>query len=106
MAVRTLKIYFNLLPLRENLFVLRFLVEHGFNFQKQYSLGVRYHRGNDNDTNSDEHLRDLFAKLVKSRKPIVLHNGLIDLIFLYHNLYAALPGVWVTSVVFYRVFQK
>ena len=26
---------------------LRFLVEHGFDFQKQYSLGVPYHRGSD-----------------------------------------------------------
>jgi len=68
---------------------LRFLVEHGFNFQKQYSLGMAYQRGN--DTESSQPLRDLFSALVLSRKSIVLHNGLIDLIFLYHNLYAALP---------------
>lgn len=71
---------------------LRFLVEHGFDFDKQYSLGVSYLRGNDRATATEpSHLRDLFSALVSARKAIVVHNGLIDLIFLYHNLWAALP---------------
>jgi len=72
---------------------LRFLVEHGFDFKKQYSLGVQYKRGNDRpaDEDSNQILRQLFSHLVQAEKAIVLHNGLIDLVFLYHNLYAALP---------------
>jgi len=70
---------------------LRFLVEHGFDFTKQYTHGVSYLRGNDRKEEGDQPLRDIFAHLVKARKAIVLHNGLIDLVFLYHNFYAALP---------------
>ena len=36
-------------------------------------------------------LRDVFNKIVGAKKPVVLHNGLIDLIFFYHNFWAALP---------------
>jgi len=71
---------------------LRFLVEHGFDFSKQYSLGIGYRRGNDReDDPSPQPLRDLFSHLVACKHSLVLHNGLIDLIFLYHNFYAGLP---------------
>ena len=72
---------------------LNFLVHHGFDFKKQYTSGVPYHRGDDKaeDTNDDQLLRFVFEELVKSGKPLVFHNGLIDLIFLYQNLYARLP---------------
>jgi len=79
---------------------LKFLVEHGFDFQAQYSSGINYLRGNDRPevkTESDP-VRQIFNSLVSARKPIVLHNGLIDLVFLYHNFWAALPSSLSTFV--------
>lgn len=76
---------------------LRFLVEHGFDFQKQYSLGVPYHRGSDQEHTTRQakparwNLRDLFSVLVAAKVPLVVHNGLVDLVFLYQCLYADLP---------------
>lgn len=92
---------FNILVLcKENYIVepssLQFLISHGFDFNRQYSLGVPYYRGNDrpNEANEDGgvSLRTLFLQLLLWRKPIVLHNGLLDLAFLYHSFYLALPA--------------
>lgn len=33
----------------------------------------------------------MFTVLVSSKVTIILHNGLVDLVFLYHSLYAELP---------------
>ena len=70
-----------------------FLVKHGFNFNQQYSHGVPYYRGNDRDKSSVEEnrLRNIFADIVRSKKKVVFHNGLVDIVFLYQNLYAQLP---------------
>lgn len=37
-------------------------------------------------------LRLLFHLIISSKKPVVLHNGHLDLTFLYHNLYLELPN--------------
>ena len=69
-------------------------MEHGFDFQSQYSRGAPYLRGNDREENEEANnkgVRKLFSILVASGKPMVLHNGLIDLVFLYHNFWCALP---------------
>ncbi|OWF38964.1 target of EGR1 protein 1-like [Mizuhopecten yessoensis] len=72
---------------------LKFLVEHGFDFNRQYAKGVPYCRGNDKvDSKTDTmSLRQLFMEILGAACPIIFHNALMDLVFLYENLYASTP---------------
>ena len=43
-------------------------------------------------------MRNLFLQIALSFKPVILHNGLLDLAFLYENFYNQLPGNLMTFV--------
>lgn len=83
---------------------LKFLIDHGFDLNKLFLKGLKHYRGNDKLTKNDDFaddsnytVRSLISELSKAKLPIVLHNGFIDLIFLYQNFYAQLPD---TSIKF------
>ncbi|XP_077865432.1 target of EGR1 protein 1-like [Saccoglossus kowalevskii] len=75
---------------------LSFLVEHGFDFNKQYSKGIPYYRGVDKDGSDVHQFRELFSEIIKAEKPLIFHNGFLDLVFLYQCFYSELPSSMAT----------
>ena len=71
---------------------LKFLNIHGFDFNLQIEKGIKYSKGNDKNVENHDFIRRLFIEILLAKIPVVLHNGLIDLIFLYENFYANCPN--------------
>ncbi|KAJ3272600.1 Target of EGR1, member 1 (Nuclear) [Terramyces sp. JEL0728] len=66
-----------------------FLVEHGFDFNDQFRNGIPYSPGNDAILEqNDKQCNTIFRG---QECPVVLHNGMLDLVFLYQSFYAKLP---------------
>ncbi|RUP46041.1 ribonuclease H-like domain-containing protein [Jimgerdemannia flammicorona] len=85
---------------------LSFLIESGFDFNKQIKLGIPYYCGSDPLPSMQDpshppkrtlttSLRNIFSHLLRlsrtRRVPIIIHNGLLDLMFLYHAFHTDLP---------------
>jgi len=79
---------------------MKFLIENGFDFNTQALKGIPYFPGenkrkNDNNplTQYNNVMRRIFNRILKrARKvPVVVHNGLMDLMFLYQSFFAPLP---------------
>ncbi len=92
---------YDILTLRSDKFMvdtesLSFLSKHGFDFNLNASKGIKYLKANDkvdNDSKeSFDYMRQLFVEISFAKVPIIVHNGLIDLIFLYENFYSNCPN--------------
>ena len=68
-----------------------FLVDNGFDFNYQFRNGIPYTPGDVLEQEQLDPLRCLFRFLLSLKVPIVVHNGLLDLMFLYHSFYSTLP---------------
>uniref|UniRef100_A0A8C4PWF1 Target of EGR1, exonuclease n=1 Tax=Eptatretus burgeri TaxID=7764 RepID=A0A8C4PWF1_EPTBU len=72
-----------------------FLAQHGFSFNQQFCRGIPYKppslHAAVRETISMLHSSLTSFCLVRARRPLVVHNGLIDLAFAYHAFHAPLP---------------
>ena len=76
---------------------LHFLISHGFDFNRQYAEGLPFFppaldAARPHPLTSTPSLQDLFLRVLDCAVPVVVHNGLVDLIFLYRSFYAPLPS--------------
>ncbi|KAG0208446.1 Target of EGR1, member 1 (Nuclear) [Mortierella sp. GBA30] len=80
-----------------------FLAENGLDLNQWIMEGIPYTggdrlvneggRGNPNGI-----MRSIFKRIMTRQVPVVVHNGFLDLIFLYHSFYADLPPKLATFV--------
>eukprot|EP01121_Diplochlamys_sp_Union-15-3_P011355 TRINITY_DN3283_c0_g1_i1.p1 TRINITY_DN3283_c0_g1~~TRINITY_DN3283_c0_g1_i1.p1 ORF type:complete len:181 (+),score=18.14 TRINITY_DN3283_c0_g1_i1:376-918(+) len=71
-----------------------FLVEHGFDFNRLFRDGISFcaRRPSDKSHNHSHHvLFSLMDRITSFKKPLILHNGLFDIMFLYHSFIDELP---------------
>ncbi|KAF9914246.1 Target of EGR1, member 1 (Nuclear) [Lobosporangium transversale] len=80
-----------------------FLAESGLDLNQWIIEGIPYTGGNrlTNDGgrgNPNGIMRSIFKRIMNQRVPVVVHNGFLDLIFLYQSFYAELPPKMSTFV--------
>uniref|UniRef100_UPI00358E7B65 target of EGR1 protein 1 n=1 Tax=Myxine glutinosa TaxID=7769 RepID=UPI00358E7B65 len=68
-----------------------FLAHHGFSFNQQFCRGIPYRPPLHPTEKEGPSARALFMELVRAQRPLVVHNGLIDLAYAYHAFHAPLP---------------
>uniref|UniRef100_A0A915PLE6 C3H1-type domain-containing protein n=1 Tax=Setaria digitata TaxID=48799 RepID=A0A915PLE6_9BILA len=74
---------------------LQFLSKHKFDFNRWISLGIPY----DNNTERGSTMKTLWHEILCINVPITLHNGLVDLAFIYQHFYSILPETFTEFVV-------
>lgn len=81
---------------------LLFLAHHGFDFNRQLRYGLGYRPGIFNVLNRPKEIKikrgvrelwvDIHRQLRAHHVPLVVHNGFIDLMYLYHSFITTLPA--------------
>ncbi|KAJ2616466.1 hypothetical protein H4S08_000774 [Coemansia sp. RSA 1365] len=91
---------------------LAFLAQNGFDLGKQATKGIRYFSGPNPtpiqvktlEINTEgELIREIFFEVIRSRRPLVIHNGLFDLVYLYQSFFGPLPDTYESFV--YDLFE-
>ncbi|KAJ1829690.1 hypothetical protein LPJ56_000002 [Coemansia sp. RSA 2599] len=86
---------------------LGFLAENGYDLNKQAVSGIRYFSGPNpepplvgtKEINEEGWLiRELFMDIVRARVPLVVHNGLYDLMYIYQAFFGPLPDTYPSFV--------
>ncbi|KAJ2552681.1 hypothetical protein EV175_003221 [Coemansia sp. RSA 1933] len=84
-----------------------FLARTGFDLTKQAAQGIRYFSGPNPDpvavkteeiNEEGRMIREIFLDLVRLRKPLIIHNGLFDLVYLYQSFFGPLPDTYESFV--------
>ncbi|KAM3718640.1 Target of EGR1 protein [Dirofilaria immitis] len=73
----------------------QFLSKHKFDFNRWITLGIPYN----NETEEGNTMKTLWREVLCAAVPITLHNGLIDLTFIYQHFYSILPEAFNEFVV-------
>ncbi|KAJ2850384.1 hypothetical protein IWW36_001936 [Coemansia brasiliensis] len=84
-----------------------FLAQNGFDLNKQAQLGIRFFSGpnpmplesRSADINLEGVLmRNVVFEMIRHKKPLVIHNGLFDLVYLYQSFFGPLPDSYESFV--------
>ncbi|KAJ2611011.1 hypothetical protein EV177_003693 [Coemansia sp. RSA 1804] len=84
-----------------------FLARNGFDLTRQAAKGIRFFSSPNPDpvvvkteeiNEEGRMIREIFLDLVRLRKPLVIHNGLFDLVYLYQSFFGPLPDTYESFV--------